>query len=69
LNIVKGTYEPTDVEAKCAFDEDEVWIIYFEIIKMNKFLFFFLLIYRMMKKPKRQQKLEKKPTNRRKKKV
>ncbi|CAF0825911.1 unnamed protein product [Rotaria sordida] len=23
LNIVKGAYEPTDVEAKCAFDEDE----------------------------------------------
>jgi len=23
LNIVKGLYEPTDVEAKCAFDEDE----------------------------------------------
>jgi len=27
LNIVKGTYEPTDAEAKCAFDEDEVGII------------------------------------------
>jgi len=24
LNIVKGAYEPTDAEAKCAFDEDEV---------------------------------------------
>jgi nucleosome assembly protein 1-like 1 len=23
LNIVKGVYEPTDAEAKCAFDEDE----------------------------------------------
>jgi len=23
LTIVKGTYEPTDTEAKCAFDEDE----------------------------------------------
>ncbi|CAF0940302.1 unnamed protein product [Adineta steineri] len=23
LNIVKGAYEPTDAEAKCAFDEDE----------------------------------------------
>jgi len=24
LNIVKGVYEPTDAEAKCAFEEDEV---------------------------------------------
>jgi len=23
VNIVKGTYEPTDAETKCAFDEDE----------------------------------------------
>jgi nucleosome assembly protein 1-like 1 len=23
VNIVKGTYEPTDAESKCAFDEDE----------------------------------------------
>ncbi|CAF5069530.1 unnamed protein product [Rotaria sp. Silwood1] len=23
LNIVKGTYEPTEAEIKCAFDEDE----------------------------------------------
>ena len=24
LNIVKGAYEPTEAEAKCAFDGDEV---------------------------------------------
>jgi len=23
LNIIKGTYEPTDAESKCAFDEDD----------------------------------------------
>jgi len=23
LNIIKGTYEPTDAEAKCSFDENE----------------------------------------------
>jgi hypothetical protein len=27
LDIVKGIYEPTDAEAKCAFDDDEVWRI------------------------------------------
>jgi hypothetical protein len=52
---VKGTYEPTDAEAKCAFDEDEVGIIYLNIIKILLWL-----IYRMMKKPKKQQKLERK---------
>jgi len=24
---VKGAYEPTDAESKCAFDGDEVWIM------------------------------------------
>jgi hypothetical protein len=36
VNIVKGTYEPTDTEAKCAFEEDEVGIM-----NMNKYVFFY----------------------------
>ncbi len=32
LNIVKGTYEPTEAEGKCAFDDDEVVIMIYSFL-------------------------------------
>lgn len=62
LNIIKGAYEPTEAEAKCAFDGDEVG-------EAPTFQCIAMVSFRLMKRLRKQKERVKNLTNRKKKKV
>ena len=52
---MKGVYEPTEAETKCAFDEEEVCIRIYSYFFQDE-----ILISRLMNKPKKQLKKKRK---------